>query len=344
MVVLRTGLVGLGRVGWQVHAPQAAAHEGFALVAAVDPIEARREEAVARYGVRGYRTYEEMLAAESLDLVVIASPTPFHAEQALAAFAQGCDVFCDKPMAATLADADRMIEAMRASGRKMMVYQPHRTRAEVVALREILAEDWIGPLYMIKCARTGYFRRNDWQAFRQFGGGVLNNYGAHYVDLMLSLAGSRARRVSCALRTVASLGDAEDVIKAVIETEDGVILDLDINIAAAHPMPAWHVLGARGSIVYDEAQRAWHVRYYREGALDDGVVHRDLAAPDRRYGNVERIPWEERTVPGARDGGIDYYAQCYAYFCEGKAPFVPIEETREVMRVLDLCRRDAAGG
>ncbi|MBN1641252.1 MAG: Gfo/Idh/MocA family oxidoreductase [Anaerolineae bacterium] len=344
MAVLRTGIVGLGRIGWQFHAPQAAAHAGFALVAAVDPLEARREEAVARYGVRAYATYEEMLAAEALDLVVIASPTPFHVEQALAAFAQGCDVFCDKPMAPTLADADRVIDAARASGRKLMVYQPHRARADVVALRQILAEGWIGPLYMCKCARTAYIRRNDWQAFRAYGGGMLNNYGAHFVDLLLYLAGSRARRVSCAMRTVASLGDAEDVIKAVIETEDGAILDLDINMASAHPMPEWHVLGQRGSIVYDEAQRAWHVRYYRAGTLGEGIVYRELAAPGRRYGNVETIPWEERTVPVAREGGIDYYAQCYAFFAEDKPPFVPVEETREVMRVLDLCRQEAERG
>ena len=236
MKVLRTGVVGLGRVGWQVHVPQVDAHEGFAFVAAVDPLEERRQEAVERYGAHGYGSYEEMLAQEALDLVVIASPTPYHAEQAIAAFERGCDVFCDKPVAPTLAETDRMIDAMRAHGRKLMVYQPHRARAETVALQAILAQGWIGPVYMIKIARTSYMRRNDWQAFRQYGGGMLNNYGAHYIDLLLHLSGSRATHVSCATRAVATLGDAEDVVKAVIETESGTILDLDINMASAHGM------------------------------------------------------------------------------------------------------------
>ena len=339
MKVLRTGVAGLGRVGWQVHAPQVDAHEGFAFVAAVDPLEERRQEAVERYGARGYGSYEEMLAQEALDLVVIASPTPYHAEQAIAAFERGCDVFCDKPVAPTLAETDRMIDAMRAHGRKLMVYQPHRARAETVALQAILALGWIGPVYMIKIARTSYMRRNDWQAFRQYGGGMLNNYGAHYIDLLLHLSGSRATHVSCATRAVATLGDAEDVVKAVIETESGTILDLDINMASAHGMRPWQVLGQRGSIVLDEAEKAWQVRYYREEALGEGVVHTELAAPQRKYGNIdETIPWEEITVPVAEYEAVDYYAQCYRFYALDEAPYVPVEETREVMRVLEMCR------
>ena len=346
MKTLRTAVIGLGRIGWQFHVPQVAAQEGFDLVAVVEPLQERRDEARIEYDVVGYATCDELLAAEDLDLVVIASPTHFHVEQALAAFAGGCDVFCDKPIAPTLAGADRMIEAMREYGRKLMVYQPHRAGAEVVALREILRQGLIGPVYMFRRARTGYDRRNDWQAFRAHGGGMLNNYGAHYIDQLLHLSGSRAVRISCALRTVASLGDAEDVVKAVIETADGTILDLDINIASAHPMPPWQILGKCGSIVLDEAATAWRVRFYREEELGQGEIHLEFAAPDRKYGNREDIPWQEAVFPIADDEAVDFYRECYAYFALDEEPFVPVEETREVMRVLDVCRRNSysAGG
>jgi scyllo-inositol 2-dehydrogenase (NADP+) len=291
MKTLRTAVVGLGRIGWQFHVPQIARHEGFELTAVVDPVEERLAEALSTYGARGYGDYDEMLTAEQPDLVVIASPTPFHADQAIAAFSRGCDVFCDKPMAPTLAEADRMIAAMHEHGRKLMIYQPHRATAETAALQAILAQDLIGPVFMIKHARSNYDRRNDWQAFRRYGGGMLNNYGAHYIDLLLHLSGSRAARVTCMLRTIASLGDAEDVVKALIETESGMILDLDINTASAHPMQPWHVLGQRGSIVLDRQKETWLVRYYRAEDLSEAVVHEELIAPGRRYGNVEKIPW-----------------------------------------------------
>jgi predicted dehydrogenase len=170
---------------------------------------------------------------------------------------------------------------------------------------------------------------------------MLNNFGAHYIDLLLYLSGSRAARLTCMLRTVAALGDAEDVVKALIETEDGTVLDVDINIASAHPMPPWQVLGVRGSIVFDEAQQVWRVRYYRQEELGAGTTYEGLAAPDRRYGNPETIPWREAVVPVSDFEAVDFYEQCYAYYARDEAPWVPIAETREVMRLLDVCRRDA---
>jgi predicted dehydrogenase len=223
-----------------------------------------------------------------------------------------------------------------------MVYQPHRARAEVVALQEMLRRDLVGPLTMIKRAVARYDRRNDWQAFVKNGGGMLNNYGAHYIDQLLYLSRSTARRVACALRTVASLGDADDVVKALIETDSGVLLDIDINMASAHPMPPWQILGQRGSIVLDEGKEAWCARFFRAEDASELALQGGLAARDRRYGSGERLPWREETWPIAEFEAVDFYDKCYAYFALGGAPFVPIAETREVMRVLDQCRKSAA--
>ena len=83
----------------------------------------------------------------------------------------------------------------------------------------------------------------NWQAFSKHGGGMLNNYGAHLIDQLLYQTQSKAARVSCHLMTIAGLGDAEDVVKAVSETETGVILDIDINMDAALPLQEWFVRG-----------------------------------------------------------------------------------------------------
>jgi scyllo-inositol 2-dehydrogenase (NADP+) len=357
MRVLRTAVIGLGRVGWQFHIPGILKHDGFELVAVVDPLPERRAEAQQAFGAQGrsrsrtssggiqaYPDHVALLDATELDLVVIASPTPFHAEQTIAAFEHGVDVFCDKPMAPTLRQTDAMIAAMKKHSRKLMVYQPHRARVEIVALQAILSQDLIGPLTMIKRSIARYARRNDWQAFARHGGGMLNNYGAHYIDQLLYLSRSTTRRVACSLRTVASLGDADDVVKALIETDSGVILDIDINMASAHPMPPWQVLGKRGSIVLDQEQNAWQVRFYRSEDLPELDVQEGLAARDRRYESGERIPWQETTVSIADFEPIDFYDRCYDYFGLGDAPFVPIAQTREVMRVLDECRKSAASG
>ena len=341
METLRAALIGLGRIGWQFHLPELARHEGFEPAAVVDPLQERLDEARGKYGVAGYRDHRPMLRAVKPDLVVIASPTPFHAEQAIDAFEAGSDVFCDKPLATSLQEADRMIQAAQSRGRKLMAYQPHRGHSVCVALMDVLGRDLIGPVYMVKAASARWRRRNDWQAWRRYGGGMLYNYGAHMIDQLLYITGSRARRVSCSLRTVASLGDADDVVKAVIETDTGVILDMDINQASAWPLPAWCVLGRRGGIVYDPKAKQLHVRYLPEGEMPELELQEGLAAEGRIYQVGEIKDWREEVVPLANHKEIDFYQKCYDYFAMDAEPFVKIEETRELMRVLEECLRSA---
>jgi len=342
MNILRTAVIGLGRIGWMFHVPGAIKHDGFKLAAVVDPLQERLDEAKAKFGAKGYRDYRSMLDSEELDLVVIASPTQFHAEHTIAAFENGCHVFCDKPMAPTLQEADSMIAAMKKHGKKLMIYQPHRVGSDVVALQEILRQGIIGPVYMVKRTNSAYRRRNDWQAFRKHGGGMLNNYGAHYVDQSLNISGSKAKRISCALRTIASLGDADDLVKVVIETENGIILDIDINQAAAHSLKPWQVFGKYGSLDLDG--NVWRARFFDPEALENVSVQDGLAAEARRYDNGEKIPWQERDYPLSDFQSIDFYQKCYEYFALGEKPFIPVEETREVMRVLDACRKYAEEG
>lgn len=341
MKILRTAVIGLGRVAYSFHIPQIIEHDGFELVGVVDPLKERFEEAESEFGVKGYADCESLLNAEKPDLVVIASPTQFHCEQAIIAFEHGCDVFCDKPFARLLSEADSMIASMNKHGRKLMLYQPHRVKVEVAALLDILGRGLIGKVYMMKRACSQYERRNDWQAFKEHGGGMLNNFGAHFIDQLLYLAGAGVKRINCSLRTIASLGDADDVVKAVIETENGPILDLDINMAAGQEFRPWQILGKYGSITLDKEERAWKVRFFRPDELEDVGVQEGLAAKGRVYGSGETIPWQEATFRLLDYQPINFYQKCYEYFAMDGEPFVPVAHSREIMRVIDVCRKSA---
>ncbi len=341
MKKLKTAVVGLGRIGWQFHLPGIREHEGFEATAVVDPLADRRDEAKKEFGARGYATLEDLFRAEQLDLVVIASPTTFHPDQAIAAMEHGIDVFCDKPIAPNLAEADRMIAAMGRTGRKLMMYQPHRVTPETQAARQIIDGGLIGSLYMIKMGIGWFVRRNDWQALRNNAGGMLNNYGAHFIDKMLFLTRGKAKRVCGQMRRIASRGDADDVVKAVIETESGVLLDLDIVMASAFPLNPCLLLGTRGSAQFDAEKKAFRVRYFKEEELSALDLNTALAAKGRLYDNQDQIPWRDEEVPVASFAPVRYYDFCYDHFALGKPPFVPIEETREVMRIMAECRASA---
>ncbi|HHV97864.1 MAG TPA: Gfo/Idh/MocA family oxidoreductase [Clostridiaceae bacterium] len=344
MKKLRTAVAGLGRIGWGYHIPNIIKHEGFELVAVTDPLSERLEEARVNYSVKGYTDFNKLLEEEKLDLIVVASPTPFHVTQSIAAMEHGVDVFLEKPMAQSYEEAKHIVECMKKTGRKLMVYQPHRATSETQAILSILERGLIGQLYMIKMARSSYIRRNDWQSLKKYGGGMLNNYGAHHIDQLLYLASSKAKKISCSMRRIASLGDADDVVKAVIETENGIILDLDINMASAIPLSPWTIMGSRGTVVQErksDGKVIFKVRYYKEEEAPALELFDQLAAKGRSYSNFDNLKWYEEEISISDFKPIDFYDKCYEYYALNGHPFVPAEQTLEVMRVMQECRIDA---
>jgi predicted dehydrogenase len=336
---IRTAVIGLGRIGWQFHLPNITGKEGFELVAVVDTLDERLDEAVEKYGTNGYNDYKQMLFEQKPDLVVVASPTPFHKEQTLAAFEHGCDVFCEKPAALNLDQYIEMRDRAKRLGRKFMVYQPYRATVETLSLRSLLQKGLIGDVYMIRRNWFEYTRRNDWQSLKKYGGGMLNNYGAHFVDQLLYLSDYKSADINCVTRNLISVGDAEDFVKILIETAAGTLLDIEINLACPQPLPSWQILGRYGSIIVDDQNKGWQVKYCEPERIRNIEVERRLAAEGRVYRKDSDIEWKSEFVSFSDFEPIDYYDKCYEYYALDADAFVPAEHTFELMRTLGICDR-----
>lgn len=338
MKILKTIVVGLGRIGWQVHVPEIVRHRGFELAAVADPSEERRMEAKNAYGCEACDTLEKALDSTKADLVVIASPTVFHEDQIKAAMSRGIDVFCDKPLSTDYASSVRIAEFMKGRSEKLMVFQPHRLNKEAQILKNVLAEGLLGDVYMVKRALSGFDQRNDWQAFLKNGGGMLNNYGAHMLDQFIYLFDEPFRRMSCVLRKIQSIGDAEDVAKVVIETDSGLVYDLDINMATAFPITPWQVFGTLGTMLLDMQGKCWKIKYCRPEDMKRPSLQESYAAEGRRYGSGLEIPWQEKTISFTEITTDPFYEYCYKYYAENQPPLVPLEDTLRVMKLLEDLR------
>lgn len=341
---LRTALVGLGRIGFQFHAPALRANPGFALTAVVDPLADRRSEAEALWSVHGYADVATMLAQEKPDVVVIASPTPWHAEQTCAALAAGAHVVCDKPMASSLAEFDRMAAAAQQSGRKLVAYQPHRISRRVRTMQAILASGKLGKIHLVRAVRHDYRRRADWQAFLAHGGGMLNNYTSHALDEVLAFFGVEpVASIHCATRRIATLGDAEDVVKAIITTQSGRLIDLDVSQACAMSSDRWQIDGAYGSAEWNHSEAHWQLRWFDPAQAPAGTAQSGQAATGRSY-DFDTLPWRTEAASVPELPPFSYYDIVHAYFHDrGPAP-VPLAESRHVIELIEGCRAAAAGG
>src|SRR5215211_2167220 len=125
--VVNVGIVGLGRSGWDIHARTLSTLKSqFRVTTVTDSRPERNQEAVQSLGCRAHPDFAALLDDQDVELVVIATPSHVHAAQVMEALARGKHVVCEKPMALSAADADRMIEAAERGSRLLTVFHNMR--------------------------------------------------------------------------------------------------------------------------------------------------------------------------------------------------------------------------
>jgi predicted dehydrogenase len=171
---------------------------------------------------RAHGSYEELLADPRVDAVYIPLPNHLHAEWTIAAASAGKHVLCEKPLAVTAADAERMVEACREAGVILLEAFMYRLHPSWEAVREIVASGRIGRLVAVQ-SWFSYF--NDDPAnirnIREVGGGALFDIGCYNVNLSRMLFGAEPSRVSSAI-TRDPVSGVDTVTSAILEFPTGV--------------------------------------------------------------------------------------------------------------------------
>ncbi|HET7646814.1 MAG TPA: Gfo/Idh/MocA family oxidoreductase [Candidatus Limnocylindria bacterium] len=200
MSVLRWGILSTAAIGRKViPGIQGAGNCEVVAIASRDPERGRRV-AAERAIPTVHGSYEALLADPTVDAVYIPLPNHLHAEWAIAAARSGKHVLCEKPLALTAADAERMIEAADAAGVKLMEAFMYRHHPSWVAVRELVAAGRIGSLLAVQSWFS--FFNDDPANIRNIaaaGGGALYDIGCYCINLSRMLFGAEPTRVTGAL-------------------------------------------------------------------------------------------------------------------------------------------------
>ena len=183
MAEVGVGIVGCGLIGRK----RAAALEGARLVACTDVDPARAQALAASTGAQVCPTPEDLCRRSDVDIVIVSTTHDALTPVGLCALKSGKHVLVEKPAARTPAELEAFIEAERASGRCVRVGFNHRYHPAFRRARELLEQQVLGPLMMVRAryghgGRLGYER--EWRADPvRSGGGELIDQGVHLIDL-----------------------------------------------------------------------------------------------------------------------------------------------------------------
>ena len=193
MARLRIGIIGCGGIANGKHMPSLKAVDRADMVAFCDLIPERAEKAAKEYGTpdaKVYTDYHELLKDESIDVVHVCTPNRSHAEITIDALHAGKHVMCEKPMAKCAADARRMVEAAKETGKKLTIGYQHRHKPESQYVKACIERGDLGEIYYAKALAIRRRGTPNWGVFLneyEQGGGPLIDIGTHSLDLTLYL-------------------------------------------------------------------------------------------------------------------------------------------------------------
>ncbi len=302
---LRFALVGCGRIAKKHAEILAGGHvSGAELAAVCDIREDRASHFGQTYGVPHFPSLQQMMGAKTgIDVVCVLTPSGLHAGNTLELAPYGKHIVVEKPMALTVDDADRMIEACDRAGIRLFVVKQNRYNRAVVRTREALEAGRFGRIVMgtvrVRWCRTqDYYDQDAWRGTWELDGGVFANQASHHVDLLQWMLGEWDSVWAKAGTPLVDI-EAEDTGVAVIKFRNGALGIVEAtNATRPNDLEgSMSLLGERGSVVVGgfavNEMQTW--RFSKAEAGDEHVVGSVGEHPPNVYG-FGHIPYLEHVV------------------------------------------------
>jgi predicted dehydrogenase len=283
---LKFGILGCGHQASGAHIPVLAKMQGVevAALADADPACLARCSTLAP-NARTFANWNELIDSGDLHAVIISLPTHLHADAAVAAFESGLDVYLEKPIASTLSDANRIVDAWRNSGRVCGVGYNYRFNPLFASLAEQVRRGDIGkPLTVETVFTIPALMHNTWRGSRATGGGAVLDLATHHIDLLRWMLGCEVVSVSARIESRATDHDWAELgltfetgVTAVIRCAYGEAFTDSIAVRGASGVRS--VNRARSFAVEKTAESGWRGRLPTPAGL--GYLARKFQSPFR---------------------------------------------------------------
>ena len=205
----------------------------------------------AERGYKLYENYDAILADPTVDIVLIATPNHLHKEEAIAAMRAGKHVLCEKPVMMDSAEVEEIMAVSKETGKVFYPRQNRRWDEDYKIVKKIYDEKLVGEVFNIECRVLGSRGiPGDWRGQKEFGGGMMLDWGVHLLDRLLAMVPEKVKYVFCSLTNVTN-DEVDDGFKMHLTFESGLTAVMEVGTCHFANLPLWYVAGKDGTAIID---------------------------------------------------------------------------------------------
>jgi scyllo-inositol 2-dehydrogenase (NADP+) len=333
MQQINTAICSFGMSGWVFHAPFLNAHPGFNFYAV---LERSKNLAQEKYpSVKVFRSIEEMLADENIDLVVVNTPNKTHYEFTRQALLAGKNVICEKPFTVAVAEAEELILLAAKQQKKLSVFHNRRYDSDYKTIHSVLQQQLLGELVEAEFHFDRFKEELSPKLHKEIPGegtGALYDLGSHLIDQALQLFGMPDAIFAdiVAMRPVSQVDDYFELLLYYPHSRVRIKASYQVREA----LPGYILHGSKGSFIKPKTD-------VQEGQLMAGMLPTDAAygvEPDSEKGLLHTAVDGTVTreyIASHKGNYLAYYEGIYQAICNDAPLPVTAEEGKKVIEIIE---------
>lgn len=341
MQTINTALLSFGMSGQVFHAPFLKVHKGFEFYAVWERTKNLAQEKYP--GVKTYRTLEELLSDEKIELVIVNTPSGTHYDYAKKALEAGKHVIVEKPFTATVEEGEELIRLAKDKNRFLSVYQNRRYDSDYKAVKKIVDEGLLGEIVEAEFHYDRYSTELSYKVHKEIPGpavGALYDLGAHLIDQALQLFGM-PQSVFGDIRILRPISKVDDYFEVLLYYKN-LRVRLHCSYLIREALPAYQLHGTNGSFI--KAKTDVQERALVEGKTPDSPDWGTEPENEKGFLHTEKDGnLIKEYLPSFHGNYIDYFDGIYKALRESQPLPVTAEEGLNVIRVINAAMKSSEG-
>ena len=326
-------IVGYGGQGaW--HANHALNSDVISLAGIYD-INEKRIAAAQKLGIHTYKSLEDLLSDENVDIVLCATPNDSHKEIVIKALSSKKNVVCEKPVALSVSDFDEMVEAARNNGVHFTVHQNRRWDVDFLAIKSLVASGEIGEAINIESRIHGSRGiPSDWRCKKEFGGGMVLDWGVHLIDQILNIIPEKITSVFCELSHITT-NEVDDGFNLRLGFESGKRATIEVGTYNFIAMPRFYMQAKDGSAFIEDWRQKCRVARLKAWCEKDVTPVQTAAGITKTMAPRDEITIDSYEIERPTSDVHDFYRNFVAAIDGKTEQLIKCSEVRRVLLVME---------